>query len=270
MAGDGEVIYQLRLPGGKYYVGRTTRPHLRLAEHTHQPGPWVRRWGAPEALFIVERVAQRGRGGGQEEAVVAHLMWTCGANAVRGGSRLGPQDYTQADAAELARFIGTQLGMDLDLVRERLRANDELPRVAACLGCGGATRQGRPRCFACFAQAATCRGCGALGHVQRDCTAEAPSCSQLERAAPCIVCRDAVGSGDGAVICSGCFLACSACYDCGLCGTRRPTPRAPHWRAPWLPQCRRTKMLEVRSPRRPTAARRQSRQGSARASGFAS
>ena len=221
---DGEVIYQLRLPGGKHYVGRTTRPHVRLSEHRLQPGPWVARHGAPEALFVVERVEQRARGGAQEEAVVAHLMWVCGANAVRGGSRLTPQDYTRSDAAELARFIGTQLGLDLDIVSARLR--DELPFHAACLDCRGATLRGRPRCLPCFTAAATCHACGVKGHLQRDCFAQpsnawdAESGSQTEHmaAAACLSCNSASELESGAALCRDCFLASTACFDCGLHG----------------------------------------------------
>jgi hypothetical protein len=142
---------------------------------------------------------------------------------VRGGSRLGPQDYTLADVPELTRFLGTHLSMDLNLVRARLLASDDLQPVALCLGCGGATLRNRPRCLRCFTAASFCRGCGARGHLQRDCTArqldgEVGRSSQPEReTAACSMCRGEAEPG-GRALCRGCFLACSACFDCGLCG----------------------------------------------------
>jgi len=225
MTHDGEVIYQLRLPGGKHYVGRTTRaPWIRYEEHCVQPGPWVRRHGTPEALFVVERVTHLA--GAHEDAVVAQLMWVLGVNSVRGGSKLRPQDYTRADLNDLATFIGNHLNMPFKVVEARLRESDKLPINAPCLGCGGATLQGRPRCVPCFKSDATCNGCGMRGHLLRDCNAP-------QRAAACKLCREAAEPDDA--LCRACFLACSTCYDCGLQGHMQGDDACPDAKKPASP-----------------------------------
>jgi hypothetical protein len=49
------VIYTLRLRGGRYYVGKTSYPGLRQAQHAGaNPARWVKLHGPPKApLFVV-------------------------------------------------------------------------------------------------------------------------------------------------------------------------------------------------------------------------
>ena len=166
-ANDTCYVYQLRLThGGKYYVGCTTDTERRLEDHNKRPGPWVRRWGPPVEMLVLDTTS-REHAQGAEDKAVAVLMWAVGANAVRGGTRVESQEYTRDEASRLARFIAGYMGLDNARVFDRLMK--ELPPDVVCSKCSRVTFAGRPLCRDCYVKDCTCLFCGRKGHLCREC-----------------------------------------------------------------------------------------------------
>ena len=177
-ANDTCYVYQLRLThGGKYYVGCTTDTERRLEVHNKRPGPWVRRWGPPVEMLVLDTTT-REHAQGVEDKAVAVLMWAVGANAVRGGTLVESQEYTRDEASRLARFIAGYMSLDNARVFERLKK--ELPPDVVCSKCSRVTFAGRPLCRDCYVKDCTCLFCGRKGHLCREC----PLAPQAEAGGP--------------------------------------------------------------------------------------
>jgi predicted GIY-YIG superfamily endonuclease len=166
-ANDTCYVYQIRLSrGGKFYVGKTTDIERRLEQHSERPGPWVRRWGPPVELLVLDTTT-REHAAGVEDKAVAVLMWAVGANSVRGGTLVESQEYTRDEASRLARFIAGYMCLDNARVFERLKK--ELPPDVVCKKCSRVTFGGRPLCRNCYVKDSTCLFCGRKGHLCREC-----------------------------------------------------------------------------------------------------
>jgi GAG-polyprotein viral zinc-finger len=147
-------------------VGCTTDPEHRLEQHKEDPGPWVKRWGPPVEMLVLDTVAREHVMGAEDKAV-AVLMWAVGANAVRGGTKVESQEYTKDESARLARFIAGYMNMDNARVFERLKK--ELPPDAVCRKCSKVTSGGRPLCRVCYVKDSTCLFCYRKGHLSKEC-----------------------------------------------------------------------------------------------------
>ena len=147
-------------------MGYTTNPEERLERHKEHPGPWVKRWGPPVEMLVLDTVAREHVMGAEDKAV-AVLMWAVGANAVRGGTKVESQEYTKDESARLARFIAGYMNLDNTRVFERLK--NELPPDAVCRKCSKVTFGGRPFCRDCYVFDSTCFFCYRKGHLSKEC-----------------------------------------------------------------------------------------------------
>ena len=147
-------------------MGYTTNPEERLERHKEHPGPWVKRWGPPVEMLVLDTVAREHVMGAEDKAV-AVLMWAVGANAVRGGTKVESQEYTKDESARLAHFIAGYMNLDNTRVFERLK--NELPPDAVCRKCSKVTFGGRPFCRDCYVFDSTCFFCYRKGHLSKEC-----------------------------------------------------------------------------------------------------
>lgn len=139
-----EWVYVLALAEGRFYVGCSRNPVLRLEQHT-QPGcgsEWTRRYTPVGVVDCVPKTHPT-----QEDSTVKRLMFDHGISMVRGGSYV--QMVLPGDQLQLLR-------------REITHAR------GGCFACGNpghfikSCPLAQPDVLLCFA-------CGVPGHFARSC-----------------------------------------------------------------------------------------------------
>jgi hypothetical protein len=118
-------IYLLQLQNGAVYVGKTSNPQQREAEHcdpNNHHVAWVSRHGPPLGHLLVQEEVPEEHSSGAEDRLTAKQMWHLGVNKVRGGMKTCARDYTLDDLYELKSYIGHQLNKDFAEVEQRLRS----------------------------------------------------------------------------------------------------------------------------------------------------
>eukprot|EP00697_Spironema_sp_BW2_P004174 gnl/Spiro4/15660_TR8417_c0_g1_i2.p1 gnl/Spiro4/15660_TR8417_c0_g1~~gnl/Spiro4/15660_TR8417_c0_g1_i2.p1 ORF type:complete len:227 (-),score=40.56 gnl/Spiro4/15660_TR8417_c0_g1_i2:151-831(-) len=115
-----ETLYELRLRGGKWYVGTTAKPvEQRVAEHAARNGQgalWTQLHGVV-CLEKSQRVDTPCKTG-EETRRTAELMMIYGVQNVRGGPWTATRPFTTDDLGELVRGLGHSLGLDYADVKE--------------------------------------------------------------------------------------------------------------------------------------------------------
>lgn len=164
-------IYVLPLRHGKFYVGKTSDPARRNAQHrspSQRQCVWVNRHGPPVADLRVVSTVKARNGSGEEDRVTAQQLWDHGPNAARGGQLAGETDeFTLNDLRRLTSFIGHTLDKSFSTVEQRLRSQlmplsagrqQHAQQTTAAVvqrrcedGCGERTsRPDHPLCYRCY------------------------------------------------------------------------------------------------------------------------
>lgn len=79
---DKIILYALRLSGGRYYIGKTRFPVIRIKNHFHEKGATWTKIHKPEAVVQIKLDADRY----DEDKLTKIYMVKYGIDKVRGGS----------------------------------------------------------------------------------------------------------------------------------------------------------------------------------------